>query len=216
MTSTAAAPAIIYERLTRRFAPEGTPALDAIEARIEPGRITGLVGPDGAGKTTLLRLTAGLLLPTSGSVRVADLDPVADAGAVRARIGYMPQRFGLYEDLSVLENLSLYADLRGVVGQERSDAFAHLLAFTDLAQFTARPAGKLSGGMKQKLGLACVLLGSPDVLLLDEPTASLDIENRKRVLALIAAACNMGSAVLAVFHDETERHKVCSRDIALT
>ncbi len=206
MTKTAAAPAILYERLTRRFAPEGTPALDAIEARIEPGRITGLVGPDGAGKTTLLRLTAGLLLPTSGSVRVADLDPVADAGAVRARIGYMPQRFGLYEDLSVLENLSLYADLRGVVGQERGDAFKQLLSFTDLSQFTARPAGKLSGGMKQKLGLACVLLGSPDVLLLDEPSVGVDPISRRELWRMVNSLAREGLTIIwsTSYLDEAE------------
>ena len=134
--------AIQLAGLTKRFGERV--ALNAISATIPSGGITGLVGPDGAGKSTLLRLLAGLLVPEAGEIRVLGLDPVREGDALRQRLGYMPQQFGLYEDLSVQENLSLYADLRGVLEPERSPTFARLLAFTDLARFTARPAGKLS------------------------------------------------------------------------
>ena len=164
--------AIVLRGLRQRF--DAHEALAGIDATIRRGAITGLAGPDGAGKTTLLRLLAGLLQASNGAVRVEGLDPIADGDALRALIGYMPQQFGLYEDLTVLENLELYADLRGVVGERRRHSFERLLAFTDLARFTARPAGKLSGGMKQKLGLACALLGEPRILLLDEPSVGVD------------------------------------------
>lgn len=116
-----------------------------------------------------MRMLAGLLKPDSGKIRVMGLDPIEDSIAMRASLGYMPQKFGLYEDLTVQENLDLYADLRGIVGEERISTYRQLLSFTSLAPFTKRLAGKLSGGMKQKLGLACTLLGKPKVLLLDEP-----------------------------------------------
>ncbi len=156
------APAIEVRGLIKRFHAEGPAALDQITTDVMHGSITGLVGPDGAGKTTLLRTLAGLLRPTSGTVRILGLDPLTQGNVLRDRIGYMPQKFGLYEDLTVLENLTLYADLRNVTGMERQRSFEKMLAFTDLARFTERFAGKLSGGMKQKLGLACSLLGTPD------------------------------------------------------
>jgi ABC-2 type transport system ATP-binding protein len=198
---------IVYQALTQRFSTSGAPALDGIDARIEAGRITGLVGPDAAGKTTLLRLTAGLLVPTAGRVTVGGLDPVRDADRLRPRLGYMPQKFGLYEDLSVLENLTLYADLRGVVGDARRDAFRRVLEFTDLARFTARPAGKLSGGMKQKLGLACVLLGAPDVLLLDEPSVGVDPISRRELWQMVNALAGEGMTIVwsTSYLDEAER-----------
>ncbi|MGD8928358.1 MAG: ABC transporter ATP-binding protein, partial [Lysobacterales bacterium] len=133
-------------------------ALGSIDATIEAGRLTGLVGPDGAGKTTLLRMLAALMAPTSGRIVVAGVDVVEEPAAVHVRTGYMPQRFGLYEDLSVIENLRLYADLRGVAVAKdggREGLFERLLRFTQLEPFKARLAGRLSGGMKQKLGLAC-------------------------------------------------------------
>src|SRR5262245_65737183 len=167
-------PLAICEALTKRFVAEGAAALEGVTATIRAGQVTGLVGPDGAGKTTLLRLLAGLLAPSAGSLRVCGFDPIREPSALREEIGYMPQRFGLYEDLSVLENLTLYADLRGVVGRVRKDTFERLLAFTDLARFTDRRAGALSGGMKQKLGLACAMLRSPRLLLLDEPSVGVD------------------------------------------
>ncbi|MFM5843886.1 MULTISPECIES: ATP-binding cassette domain-containing protein [Aeromonas] len=196
--------AIRLEGLTKRFGERV--ALDAISATIPSGGITGLVGPDGAGKSTLLRLLAGLLVPEAGQSRVLGLDPVQEGDALRQRLGYMPQQFGLYEDLSVLENLALYADLRGVVEPERSTTFARLLAFTDLARFTARPAGKLSGGMKQKLGLACALLGTPDVLLLDEPGVGVDPISRRALWKMVRELAQGGMTVLwsTAYLDEAE------------
>ncbi|MGY3927922.1 ATP-binding cassette domain-containing protein [Aeromonas simiae] len=197
--------AIAIEGLTKRFGERL--ALDTISAAIPAGGITGLVGPDGAGKSTLLRLLAGLLVPEAGSVRVLGLDPVREGDALRLRLGYMPQQFGLYEDLSVLENLTLYADLRGVVGAERERTFARLLDFTDLARFTTRPAGKLSGGMKQKLGLACALLGQPEVLLLDEPGVGVDPISRRALWQMVRELAQGGMTVLwsTAYLDEAER-----------
>src|SRR5256885_3673306 len=155
-------------RVAKRF-DAGPPALDDVSGSVASGAITGLVGPDGAGKTTLIRLMTGLVLPDGGSVEVLGADPRTAVASIHASIGYMPQRFGLYEDLSVMENLRLYAELRGLPLGERPHVIGELLAFTDLARFQARLAGKLSGGMKQKLGLACALLRRPRLLLLDEP-----------------------------------------------
>lgn len=196
--------AIQLTGLTKRFGERV--ALDAISATIPTGGITGLVGPDGAGKSTLLRLLAGLLVPEAGEIRVLGLDPVREGDALRQRLGYMPQQFGLYEDLSVLENLTLYADLRGVLEPERTPTFARLLAFTDLARFTARPAGKLSGGMKQKLGLACALLGTPDVLLLDEPGVGVDPISRRALWQMVRELAKGGMTVLwsTAYLDEAE------------
>lgn len=196
--------AISLEGLTKRFGDRV--ALNAISATIPNGGITGLVGPDGAGKSTLLRLLAGLLVPEAGQSRVLGLDPVQEGDALRQRLGYMPQQFGLYEDLSVLENLTLYADLRGVVEPERSPTFARLLAFTALARFTARPAGKLSGGMKQKLGLACALLGQPEVLLLDEPGVGVDPISRRALWKMVRELAQGGMTVLwsTAYLDEAE------------
>jgi len=196
--------AVRLEQLARSF--RGAPALKDITARIPRGRITGVVGPDGAGKTTLIRLMAGVLAPSSGRLRVEDLDPVADGDALRACIGYMPQKFGLYEDLSVQENLDLYADLRGVLGAARKERFARLLEFTDLARFTSRTAGNLSGGMKQKLGLACALLGDPKVLLLDEPSVGVDPISRRELWKIVRDLAAGGMTVLwtTSYLDEAE------------
>ena len=174
---------IVVEGLVRTFGKRT--ALDGITARIGGGRITGLVGPDGAGKTTLLRLFCGLLAPTAGRVSVCGCDTAEDADAIHERVGYMPQRFGLYEDLTVLENLNLYAELRSVPRRERADRYAELLAFTGLKPFTARLAGRLSGGMKQKLGLACTLLSRPPVLLLDEPGVGVDPLARRELWRMV-------------------------------
>ena len=160
-------------------------ALDDVSIEIPPGTLTAFVGPDGAGKTTLLRLMAGLLRCDRGSLQVLGLEVAHHAQAIQDRISYMPQRFGLYEDLSVQENLDLYADLHGVPARQRVERYARLMAMTGLAPFTARPAGKLSGGMKQKLGLACTLVRSPQLLLLDEPTVGLDVKSRLEVVELV-------------------------------
>jgi len=172
------------------------PALAAVSGEIRAGGITGLVGPDGAGKTTLLRLIAGLLVPSSGRLTTLGRDPAHDAPEIHRAIGYMPQKFGLYEDLSVLENLTLHADLRDVTGEERRQTFARLLEFTDLQRFTGRFAGQLSGGMKQKLGLACALLGNPRLLLLDEPGVGVDPISRKELRRMVGQLVDQGIAVV--------------------
>ena len=174
---------IVVEGLVRTFG--NRTALDGLTARIAGGRITGLVGPDGAGKTTLLRLFCGLLAPTAGRISVCGHDTTEDADAIHERVGYMPQRFGLYEDLTVMENLNLYAELRSVPRRERTDRYAELLAFTGLEPFTGRLAGRLSGGMKQKLGLACTLLSRPPVLLLDEPGVGVDPLARRELWRMV-------------------------------
>jgi len=183
-------------------------ALDGVSFDVAPGSVVGLVGPDGAGKTTLLRLAAGLLKPTAGSVRVLGLDPVADVHEVRERVGYMPQRFGLYEDLAVRENLDLYADLQGIPKNERPARFERLMKLTGLAPFLDRLAGRLSGGMKQKLGLACALLKSPELLLLDEPTVGVDPVSRRelwRIVDDLVERNGIGVLVATAYLDEAER-----------
>ncbi|MDX0514149.1 ATP-binding cassette domain-containing protein [Sinorhizobium medicae] len=177
-------PFVRLTSVTKRFGSAAS-ALDAVAGDILGGRITGIVGPDGAGKTTLIRLMTALMLPDAGSVEVLGYDTRSDPAGIQASIGYMPQRFGLYEDLSVQENLDLYADLRGLPKSERSRTFGELLEFTDLARFTTRLAGKLSGGMKQKLGLACALLRKPRLLLLDEPGVGVDPISRRDLWKMV-------------------------------
>jgi len=192
----------------KRFTGSGRAALNRISAEVRPGLITGLVGPDGAGKTTLLRILAGLLLPTSGSIVIEQGtgSGVPNLNNTREWIGYMPQKFGLYEDLSVQENLELHADLRGVIGVERTAAFERLLSFTDLTRFTKRLAGKLSGGMKQKLGLACALLGKPRLLLLDEPSVGVDPISRRELWKMVQELIHQGLTVIwsTAYLDEAE------------
>ncbi|BCU77088.1 ATP-binding cassette domain-containing protein [Luteolibacter sp. LG18] len=197
---------VSFEGLVKTFPGMEAPALDAVSGEIRTGVITGLAGPDGAGKTTLLRLIAGLLEAKEGTVRTLGFDPIADAAEIRGRVGYMPQKFGLYEDLTVIENLTLQADLRNVTGAEREEAFERLLTFTDLKRFTKRFAGKLSGGMKQKLGLACALLGKPELLLLDEPGVGVDPISRKELWGMVEDLVNQGIAVVwsTAYLDEAE------------
>ena len=190
-----------------RYARARTNALADVTARIPAGQVTGLVGPDGAGKTTLMRLMSGLLKATAGVLRTDGLDPLSQGDELRSVLGYMPQKFGLYEDLTVIENLELYADLRGVPPALRQEEFDRLLSFTDLAAFTTRPAGKLSGGMKQKLGLACVLLGRPRVLLLDEPSVGVDPISRRELWRMVTVLADSGLSVVwsTSYLDEAER-----------
>ena len=198
--------AIIIEQLSKQFANQPAPAIDHLSVTIAAGTITGLVGPDGAGKTTLLRLLCGLLRPSAGTLSVAGIDPASGSDTLHECVGYMPQKFGLYEDLTVAENLALYADLRHIVGQERKERLEKLLTFTDLARFTDRYAGKLSGGMKQKLGLACTLLGQPRILLLDEPGVGVDPLSRRELWKMVRDLSAQGMTVLwsTAYLDEAE------------
>jgi ABC-2 type transport system ATP-binding protein len=175
---------------------------------VPSGALTALVGPDGAGKTTLLRMAAGLMSPTAGQLQVLGIDVALHPQQVQDRISYMPQRFGLYEDLSVQENLELYADLHGVPAELRRERFARLLHMTDLQRFTGRLAGQLSGGMKQKLGLACTLVRSPELLLLDEPTVGVDPLSRRELWEILQQQVDeLGLTVLVStsYMDEAER-----------
>jgi pyoluteorin transport system ATP-binding protein len=187
-------------------------ALDGVSIEVRPGELTALVGPDGAGKTTLIRMLSGLMSADSGTLLVLGIDPAKNPQSIQDRISYMPQRFGLYEDLSVQENLDLYADLHGVSAAERAQRYPQLMEMTDLGRFTARLAGRLSGGMKQKLGLACTLVRSPELLLLDEPTVGVDPLSRRELWAIVDRLVrDQGLTVLmsTSYLDEAERaHRV--------
>ncbi|WP_446028347.1 ATP-binding cassette domain-containing protein [Lelliottia amnigena] len=199
--------------LVKRFAGMDKPAVAPLNCTLHKGYVTGLVGPDGAGKTTLMRMLAGLLKPDEGSATVLGLDPIKNDSELHAIMGYMPQKFGLYEDLTVMENLNLYADLRSVTGETRKTTFARLLEFTSLGPFTERLAGKLSGGMKQKLGLACTLVGEPKVLLLDEPGVGVDPISRRELWQMVHELAGDGMLILwsTSYLDEAEQ----CRDVLL-
>lgn len=206
------APALVGRGLHKRFAPkgstEGTLALDDVSLEVPAGTLAALVGPDGSGKTTLLRLAAGLMHADQGHLEVLGIDVASRPQAVQDRISYMPQRFGLYEDLSVQENLDLYADLHGVDKATRRERYARLMAMTDLGCFTSRLAGKLSGGMKQKLGLACTLVRSPELLLLDEPTVGVDPLSRRELWEIVQQLVDdehLSVIVSTAYLDEAER-----------
>jgi len=175
--------------LSKKF--ENLIAIDDLSLNIESGKITGLIGADASGKTTLIRLIIGMLKAEEGKVSVLGLDPVKQKSQLNEKIGYMPQKFGLYEDLTVIENLKLYADLKKVPHD-----FEKLLQFTSLENFQNRLAGALSGGMKQKLGLACVLLGSPDFLLLDEPSVGVDPISRRDLMKMVRDLISPATTVL--------------------
>ncbi len=202
--------AIELHHVSKQFASEQhiVNAIQDISLTLHKGSVVGLVGPDGAGKTTLLRLVAGLLLPSAGSIQVLGYDTEQQVDQVHRVIGYMPQRFGLYEDLSVAENLNLYADLHGVSPKLRLERFNSLVQMTGLSSFTQRLAGNLSGGMKQKLGLACTLLSQPEVLLLDEPSVGVDPVSRRELWAIIEdqVKTNAMTVLLSTAYlDEAER-----------
>ena len=183
-------------------------ALDGITAAAARGAVTGLIGPDGAGKTTLMRLIAGLLKADAGRIEVLGTDVGRDPLTVQAQLGYMPQHFGLYEDLTVRENLDLYADLQGVPQAARKDRYTELLHMTGLGPFTARMAGRLSGGMKQKLGLACTLVQPPQLLLLDEPTVGVDPVSRRELWEIIGHLTREAHTTVlfsTAYLDEAER-----------
>ncbi|HEY6094778.1 MAG TPA: ATP-binding cassette domain-containing protein [Gallionellaceae bacterium] len=203
-------PALIVNQLHKSFraGARRIQALHDISFQVRHGVITGLVGPDAAGKTTLMRLAAGLLAPEAGSITILGRDATQQSLEVQASIGYMPQRFGLYEDLTVQENLDLYADLQGVPKAARAARYAELMHMAGLAPFTQRLAGKLSGGMKQKLGLACALIRQPQLLLLDEPTVGVDPLSRRELWAIVYRLVReQGTSVLlsTAYLDEAER-----------
>jgi len=180
----------------RRGTGESVLALDSISFSVDRGELAALAGPDGAGKTTLIRLLAGLMQADRGGVTVLGIDAAKDPQAIQSRISYMPQRFGLYEDLTVRENLDLYADLHGVVTDERENQYARLMEMTGLGSFQSRLAGQLSGGMKQKLGLACTLVRAPELLLLDEPSVGVDPLSRRELWEIIGKLVKEGMTVL--------------------
>jgi ABC-2 type transport system ATP-binding protein len=169
--------AIRTENLTKRFGK--VTAVDSLTLTVAEGEIFGLVGPDGAGKTTTMRLLTAIMDPTSGNAWVAGYHVVQEGEAIKEEIGYMSQRFGLYPDLTVMENIHFYADIYGVPRRGRDERINRLLAFSNLTPFKKRLAGNLSGGMKQKLGLACALIHTPKVLFLDEPTNGVDPVSRR-------------------------------------
>ncbi len=202
--------AMAFRQVSQCFAADGRrkQALDTVDFSLAAGQVTGLIGPDGAGKTTLMRLAAGLLVADEGDIEVLGIDVRRDPLAVQSTIGYMPQRFGLYEDLSVAENLDFYADLQGVSAERRRARYDELLPMTGLAPFRRRLAGQLSGGMKQKLGLACALIRAPRLLLLDEPTVGVDPVSRRELWAIIDRQVKtLGMSVLlsTAYLDEAER-----------
>jgi len=192
--------------LTRNFGP--VRAVDGLNLRVPAGRIYGLVGPDGAGKTTTLRILCGALLADSGRALVAGIDIGKDPEQVRRHIGYMPQRFSLYGDLTVLENMRFFADVYRVPRGERAALTERLLEFSQLAQFGDRRADALSGGMKQKLALACTLIHRPRVLLLDEPTTGVDPVARREFWDILRDAVNQDGMTVLVstpYMDEADR-----------
>src|SRR5450631_4279733 len=194
--------------LTKRFG--ALTAVDHLDLTVAKGEIFGLVGPDGAGKTTTLRMLCGLMDPTEGSALVAGHDVARESRAVKDQIGYMAQRFGLYQDLTVEENMIFYADLFGITGRTLTELTAQLLRMTRMEPFRARPAGKLSGGMKQKLALMCTLLHRPQILFLDEPTNGVDPVSRRDIWTILYQLVKDGLTVLVstAYLDEAER---CNR-----
>jgi ABC-2 type transport system ATP-binding protein len=205
----ATSPAIVVTALEKRFGE--VRAVDGLSFDVHAGEIFGLVGPDGAGKTTTLRMLAGVLAPDGGSASVAGCDVGRNPEGAKHQLSYMPQRFGLYEDLTIDENIRFYADLFGVRKSQRERRAAELLAAAGLAEFHKRLAGKLSGGMKQKLGLICALIHTPRVVLLDEPTNGVDPVSRRDFWAILYTLVGEGVAILAStsYLDEAERcHRV--------
>lgn len=195
------------KHLSKIFKNPDITAINDLNLHLSQGEVIGLVGPDGAGKTTLIRLLLGLLVPSSGEIKVLNFNPIKQTRQLHNLIGYMPQKFGLYEDLSIAENMNLYADLKELSASERQEQFAWLLKFTGLAPFTKRLAGRLSGGMKQKLGLGCTLLGNPQFLLLDEPGVGVDPISRQELMKMVYSLRDKGITVLwsTSYLDEAEK-----------
>jgi ABC-2 type transport system ATP-binding protein len=217
MTNPPFSPALQLDHVRKSFkrkTGEAVLALDDISFSVRQGGLAALVGPDGAGKTTLMRLLAGLMKADGGSVNVLGIDAAKDPQAIQSRISYMPQQFGLYEDLTVLENLDLYSDMHGVAEKDRQTQYRRLMAMTGLDPFQKRLAGQLSGGMKQKLGLACTLVRSPELLLLDEPTVGVDPLSRRELWEIIRQLIEEGLTVLLSSSDPDEA-ETCERVLVL-
>lgn len=201
--------AITVQELHKEF--PGIVAVDHLSFSVQQGEIFGLVGPDGAGKTTTMRMLAGVMAADSGAIEVAGCDVVRAPEAAKHLLSYMPQRFGLYEELTVAENIRFYADLFGVNRGEREGRATQLLTAAGMSEFTRRQAGKLSGGMKQKLGLVCALIHTPKVLLLDEPTNGVDPVSRRDFWRILYSLLDQGVTILTTtaYLDEAERcHRV--------
>ncbi len=198
---------ISIRNISKQFPKEKKPALHEITAEISPGKIVGLIGPDGSGKTTLIRILTGLLLPADGQVRLLGLNPFTEQEKVHAILSYMPQKFGLYEDLTVLENINLYAALQGVESESTDKILEETLRFTRLAPFTKRLARNLSGGMQQKLGIVCALLKNPKILILDEPTVGIDPLTRRELWGMMQDLVKKGVTIIwsTSYLDEAER-----------
>jgi len=198
-------PGIVTKGLRKEF--HGIVAVENLDLEVHRGEIFGLLGPNGSGKTTTIRMLTGLIVPTAGSATVVGIDVVKSPELVRRRIGYMSQRFGLYDDLTVRENLEFYAGVYGIVGDERRRRIPEQLAEYGLTERAAQLAGTLSGGWKQRLALACATTHGPDLVFLDEPTAGVDPASRKFFWELIARRAAAGMTVLVTTHymDEAER-----------
>ena len=184
-------------------------AVDCLDIRAVRGKMTALIGPDGAGKTTFLRMVCGLMFPTEGILSVLGISVADKPADVQRRLGYMPQKFGLYEDLTCMENMNLYADLHGISAEERKERFEKLFHMTGLAPFAQRLAGKLSGGMKQKLGLACTLVRTPELLILDEPTAGVDPLSRRELWEILKDLVKGGHISVLVSTAYMEEAELC-------
>ncbi len=208
MNAALSRPAIEVRGLTKRFG--AAIAVDNLSIDCAPGEVFGFVGPDGAGKTTIMRLIAAVMAPDEGSILIEGVDAVAEPERVRSHVSYMPQRFGLYEDLTVDENVEFFAELFGISRKDREERAARLLAASGMTPFRRRRAGQLSGGMKQKLGLTCSLLHTPRVLLLDEPTAGVDPVSRRDFWRILYGLRGEGVAIVVAtsYLDEAER---CTR-----
>jgi ABC-2 type transport system ATP-binding protein len=204
--------AVDAQQISKRYGGKKQPlALDDLQLQIPQGQLFGLIGPDGAGKTSTLRILATVLEPTEGSAQVMGFDTIRDSEEIRKILGYMPQNFSLYADLSVIENLNFFADLNQVPKELKQERIKAMLEFTRLSRFEDRKAGKLSGGMKKKLALACALIHDPKILLLDEPSTGVDPVSRRELWLLLAQVVQGGVTVVVStpYMDEAERcHQV--------
>ncbi len=210
---TGGTPSVRVEDLRKAFGE--VKAVDGISFQVDRGEVFGLVGPDGAGKTTTMRMLAAILSPDSGTASILGLDTTGDRERIHDRIAYMSQRFGLYQDLTVMENMEFYGDMYGVYGREARESMDRLLNWSGLSPFRKRPAGKLSGGMKQKLGLACALVHTPELLLLDEPTNGVDPVSRREFWGLLYKLVDEGLSIVltTAYLDEAERcHRLAFMD----